>query len=210
MSQVDAFLQPLKARIRYAIVQIRNEGEPTFGVVNGPNHDDQARAIVLRLFNVTNVTQGDFVALIGSPQLTNFNQWLNHPGQRRMERSRVINFLDQLLNEIQDENNDGENDDGENDDSENDDDENDDGANDDGENDDGENGDGENDDSENDDDENDDGDTNGAASATASVDEDVSIKELTNAMRDLSAKNKEASMHVAGLIGPQIKSKSSP
>ncbi|CAF3514667.1 unnamed protein product, partial [Adineta steineri] len=97
------FSQQLQTRIRDAIVQIREQGESTFGVVSGSNGDEQARAIVLRLLNATNVTQSQFASLIGSPHPTVFNLWLNHPGERVVEGFRIIRFLYQVLYQIAEE-----------------------------------------------------------------------------------------------------------
>jgi hypothetical protein len=102
MSQGIKILQQQRIHLRDAIVRIREEGEPIFGTVGGNNPDNQARIIVQRLLNETNVTQSQFAALIGS-HTPNFNQWLNHPGARFIEGLRVIRFLNQLLYEIADE-----------------------------------------------------------------------------------------------------------
>ncbi|CAF0960083.1 unnamed protein product [Adineta steineri] len=102
-TQERGFSQPPRTRIRDAIVRIREEGEPTFGAVNGPDRDNQARTIVRRLFDITNVTQRQFAALIGSPYRMNFTRWLNHPGDELIEGLRVIRFLYQILYEIADE-----------------------------------------------------------------------------------------------------------
>ncbi|CAF1302839.1 unnamed protein product [Adineta ricciae] len=101
MSQGIKTLQQKRTQLRDAIVRIRTSGEPTFGVVNENDRDDQARIFVRRLLAEAGVNQRQFAALIGS-HTSNFNQWLNHPGDRFIECLRVIRFLTQLLYEIYD------------------------------------------------------------------------------------------------------------
>ncbi|CAF0984456.1 unnamed protein product [Adineta steineri] len=103
MTQRYAFSRSSRRRIRDAIVFIRRKGEPNFGLVNGYYQNEQARGIVHRLFDATNVTPREFVELIGSPNYWQFRRWLYYPGDQSNEGFRVIRFLHQILSEIAEE-----------------------------------------------------------------------------------------------------------